>query len=100
MATCSPGADSVASVSFTNHLKRFFPDLGPQQVPGTTVGEVLAALEQRYPGLLGYLCEDDGGLRKHVNVFLDEEMVSDRRSLSDPVGPDSRVFVVQALSGG
>ncbi len=90
----------MAHVSFTNHLLRFFPKLGPQEVPGGTVDAVMEALEQRYPGLRGYLCDDTGALRKHVNVFLDEEQIRDRRTLSDAVGPASRLFVVQALSGG
>jgi hypothetical protein len=48
-----------------------------------TVAQVLAALEQRYPGLCGYLCDDTGALRKHVSVFLDEEQVRDRTALTD-----------------
>lgn len=90
----------MAHVSFTNHLRRFFPSLGPGDVGGTTVAEVLAALEARHPGLRGYLCDDTGALRKHVNIFLDEEQVRDRQGLTDPVSPASRLFVVQALSGG
>jgi hypothetical protein len=90
----------MAHVSFTSHLKRFFPELGPQDVQGSTVAQVLIALEDRYPGLRSYLCDDTGALRKHVNVFLDEEMVRDRLGLSDPVTPSSRLYVVQALSGG
>jgi hypothetical protein len=39
-------------------------------------------------------------MRQHVNVFVDGERIRDRGTLGDPVGPDSRVVIVQALSGG
>jgi len=90
----------MARVAFTRHLLRFFPDLAEGQVEGSTVAEVVAALDGQHPGLARYLCEDRGGLRKHVNVFVDGELVRDRAELTDAVGPTSELFIVQALSGG
>jgi hypothetical protein len=87
-------------VSFTRHLLRFFPDLREGDVPGGTVAEVVAELDRRHPGLASYLVDDRGALRKHVNIFVGEEMVRDRERLSDPLSPDAQVFVMQALSGG
>ena len=53
-----------------------------------------------YRGQLWYVLDDQGALRKHVNVFVDNRMISDRVALSDAVAEDSEVFVMQALSGG
>jgi hypothetical protein len=39
-------------------------------------------------------------LRTHVNIFIGDERVADRKRLSDPVRAGSRVFIMQALSGG
>ena len=52
------------------------------------------------PGLAFYVCDERGRLRQHVNIFVENERVSDRRGLSDAVAPDARVFILQALSGG
>ena len=90
----------MAHVQFTSHLRRFFPDLQPVQVEAETVAEVVAALDRRFPGLARYVVDDQGALRKHVNIFLGEELVRDRRGLSDPVSGETRVFIMQALSGG
>ncbi len=38
--------------------------------------------------------------RTHVNIFIGDERIVDRRALSDQVLPDSRVSILQALSGG
>jgi sulfur carrier protein ThiS len=91
---------AMAKVRFTRHLVRYFPTLVEGEASGVTVAEVVAALDGRYPGLAAYLLDDTGQLRKHVNVFVDGEMVNDRVQLSDPVTDESELFIVQALSGG
>jgi hypothetical protein len=60
----------------------------------------LAALEQRAPGIAFYLCDELGRLRTHVNIFVDKQLVKDRRGLSDPVTADTHIHIIQALSGG
>lgn len=91
----------MAEVTFTPHLKRFFPELGALElVPGATVRELLSELERRHPGFAGYIVDETGRLRRHVNVFVREEPIFDREALTDRVAPGDRVFIAQALSGG
>lgn len=90
----------MARVTFTRHLQAFFPTLGPCDVEGATVREVLDGLERRHPGLRSYLLDDTGRVRRHVNIFVGDEPIGDRATQSDRVGPDTPVFVLQALSGG
>jgi sulfur-carrier protein len=92
----------MARVELTRHLFRFFPQLEGQEliVEGSTVAEVLAGLEARAPGISFYVCDERGRLRTHVNIFVGDARIADRERLSDPVGPDARVFIMQALSGG
>lgn len=91
----------MASVNFTTHLQRFFPTL--QQgafTEGQTVADVIRSLEQQHPGLAAYIVDERGGLRKHVNIFVNDELVTDREQLKDAVGQNTRVYIFQALSGG
>ena len=90
----------MAHVAFTRHLQRFFPSLTECEVPATTVREVIVELDRLHPGLASYLLDDTGRLRRHVNIFVGEEPICDRTTLTDPVTPDARVFILQALSGG
>ncbi|WP_119070985.1 MoaD/ThiS family protein [Aggregatilinea lenta] len=87
-------------VKFTSHLQRYFPTLQETTVEGRTVAEVVAALDERYPGLADYVLDDQGSLRKHVNIFIDEDVITDRTTLQDPVSELNRVYIFQALSGG
>jgi hypothetical protein len=86
----------------TRHLFTFFPDLEGVQlsVDGTTVADVVRAVDELAPGFAFYVCDERGRLRQHVNIFVEDQMISDRGRLSDRVGPDSRVLIMQALSGG
>jgi molybdopterin synthase sulfur carrier subunit len=91
----------MARLKFTRHLVRFFPDLGDNvQVDGQTVAEVITNLDRMYPGLAAYIVNERGALRRHVNIFLGQELIHDRQRLQDPVGQDDQIYIFQALSGG
>jgi len=90
----------MPKVKFTSALKRFFPALTETMVEAYTIKEVIQHLEQKYPGLSSYLVDDSGKLRKHVNVFVKEELIHDREKLSDVVQAQDEILIFQALSGG
>ncbi len=90
----------MARVKFTTALNRFFPDLEELVVPGHTVHEVMQQVGEAVPGISSYLLEEDGSLRKHVNVFIKEDLILDRNKLSDPVDDRDEILIYQALSGG
>lgn len=89
-------------VELTRHLYAFFPALQGKElvVDATTVAEVVREMERIAPGFAFYVCDERGRLRRHVNIFVEEEPIADRGRLSDPVKPGSTVFILQALSGG
>lgn len=89
----------LAHLDFTPNLRRHVAC--PAGVfAGATVRAVLEAAFEGQPGPRAYVLDDQGALRTHVMVFVNGQTVLDRRGLSDAVGPDDRVFVMQALSGG
>ncbi len=93
---------AMAQVEFTRHLPTLFPQLGrePLSLDGATVADVVQALEAIAPGIAFYICDERGRLRRHVNIFVDDEMLVDRRELSDRITESTHVFIAQALSGG
>jgi len=92
----------VVRVELTQHLFQFFPELKGKEldVEASTVAEVMQAMEKIAPGFAFYVCDERGRLRQHVNVFVEGEMILDRRRLSDTVAQGARVLIIQALSGG
>jgi hypothetical protein len=69
---------------------------GRLEAHGGTLSEVLESLFSDEPGLRSHLLDESGAIRPHVLIFVD----SVRADLSTPVGPESRVQVLQAVSGG
>lgn len=92
----------MAHVELTPHLKTLFPALseGTLTIEADTVLALIDELEVRYPGIKFYLCDERGRLRRHVNVFIDGELIIDRPRLSDRLAATSSVFIAQALTGG
>jgi sulfur-carrier protein len=86
-------------VVFTSHLQKHV-DCPPQEVAGGSLREVLDQVFDTNPRLRGYILDDQGRLRRHVVVFIDDQVVADRVTLADTVSPHSEVYVMQALSGG
>lgn len=92
----------MAQVHLTRHLTTLFPQLPAEtlSLQAASLAELVEALERIAPGIAFYICDERGRLRQHVNIFVDDEMLVDRKALSDRLTPSSRVFIVQALSGG
>ncbi len=86
-------------VTFTQNLERHL-EAPSAAVAGGTVREALDEVFQDNPRLRSYVLDDQGRLRKHVVVFVDGRMATDRQALSDELEQESEIFVMQALSGG
>ena len=89
----------MATIRFTSHLVRHRP-APALQAEGATVAEVLAAGMAGDDLLRSYVLDEQGRLRKHVNIYLDGTLIRDRLRLSDAVAPGAEIYVLQALSGG
>jgi sulfur-carrier protein len=90
----------MADVHLPATLPPLFEGLPRQlDVEAASVGEVLAQLDARWPGLRDRICESDGGgtaLRPHIRVFVDGE----RAELDTPIAAGARLDVIAAISGG
>jgi molybdopterin converting factor small subunit len=70
------------------------------EVEGSTVGEVLKALDAAHPGFGDRLFDADGSLRRFVNVFLADEDVRFLEGLATPVTEGQTLSIVPAVAGG
>jgi sulfur-carrier protein len=92
----------MIQVHLTRHLFAFFPHLEKRtlEVHATNVAGVVQALDGLAPGIVFYICDERGRLRPHVNIFIGNDIIRDRRLLTDPVNSGDKVSILQALSGG
>lgn len=90
----------MATVKFTTNLKRFYPELREEDVSKSSLPEILDELNQKYEGIKDYVVDEQGRLRKHVNIFIGDELIKDKETLSDEVNAKDKIYIMQALSGG
>ena len=70
------------------------------EVPGATVGEVIAGLVASYPGLQAQLLTGDGELNRFVNVFLNDTDVRHLQNLETPITDRDSLVLLPAMAGG
>ena len=87
------------TVRVPTQLRTLTGGVGDVQLEGSTVGEVLKALDAAHPGFNDRLF-DDGRLRRFVNVFVADEDVRFLQGLDTPVSPGQTVSIVPAVAGG
>ena len=69
-------------------------------MPEATPSAKRSAVFTELPHVRGYLLDDRGQLRKHVCIFADGKRLPREAALSQSIRPDSKLYVMQALSGG
>jgi molybdopterin converting factor small subunit len=77
-------------------LKRLAGDEPEHEVEGATVEELLRELERAHPGLGGWILDERGLIRRHINVFVNGERVEQ----GSTVGSDDKIEILPAISGG
>ena len=90
----------MAKIKFTSALKRFFPTLEALTVDVQSAKEAIDLVEQKYPGIKDYLVNERGNLRQHVNIYVGNDLIQDRLTLSDRIEAKDEILIMQALSGG
>ena len=88
------------TVRIPAQLRTLSGGAGELPLAGSTVAEVLKDLDASHPGFADRLFDDTGGLRRFVNVFLDDEDVRFLQGLDTPVTDGQTLSIVPAVAGG
>jgi sulfur-carrier protein len=69
-------------------------------VEGADIREVISNLEAKFPGVKARLCDENGTLRRFVNIYLNEEDIRFLKGESTPLKDGDEVSIVPAIAGG
>ena len=86
----------MTTVRLREPLKRLAGGTADHALEGGTVVELLAALEREQPALAGWILDERGHVRRHLNVFVSGDYAEE----DTPVADGDRVDVLQSISGG
>ena len=78
-------------------LRSYTEGLRQVEADGATLGEVLDALDERYPGIRFRMIDEQDGIRRHMRIYVNGGEVN---AIGVPLRSSDEVVIVQALSGG
>ncbi len=84
-------------VHLSSHVRSYTGGEAHVEAEGGTLGELMADLERRYPGIRFRVIDEQDRIRAHMNFFVGGVLA---RDLSYPIRPGDEVFILGALSGG
>ena len=96
----SETASSTVTVRLPTVLRPQANGQSTVELSGATVGEVVTALVSEYPGLKTNILDDDGNVRKFVNVYVNDEDIRFLDKLDTPVAAGAEVAILPAVAGG
>ena len=91
-----PRTTQTATVCVRGPLRKLAGGRGEHALTGSTVLELLRALEHDHPEVGGWILDERGRIRRHINVFVNGE----RGEAATAVGPGDRIEVLPAITGG
>jgi MoaD family protein len=81
-------------------LQRLTQNQAEVSVEGGDIREIIANLEAKFPGVKARLCDENGALRRFVNIYLNEEDIRFLKGESTPLKDGDEVSIVPAIAGG
>ena len=69
-------------------------------ISAPTVRGALAELEREYPALYVNVCDETGAIRRHINIFVNDDHIRDLNDLDSALAPGDAVTILPAVSGG
>lgn len=90
----------MATVRIPTPLRRLTNGQAEVSADGETVAAVIEDLEANYPGLKTRICDDDGNIRRFVNIYVNDEDVRFLNGKETKVSPGDAVSIIPAIAGG
>ena len=90
----------AVTVRIPTPLQRITQGKGEVACEGKSVADVLADLERRHPGIKERICDEQGKLRRFVNVFVNEEDIRFLQGDQTPIKDGDDVSIIPAIAGG
>lgn len=88
------------SVRIPTPLRKFTGGKSEVEVNGATVSDVLEDLEANFPGIRDKLCDDQGAVRKFLNIYINDEDIRFMEDLATQVREGDSIALVPAIAGG
>jgi molybdopterin synthase sulfur carrier subunit len=90
----------MPKVRIPTPLRKLTNELEVIEAAGATIAEVLENVEKAFPGLKERICDENGQVRRFVNVFVNDEDIRFLKESATPVKEEDEISIVPAIAGG
>ena len=90
----------AAQVRIPTPLRKFTEGKDTVEIEGDSISALIADLDAKYPGLKDRICEEDGSVRRFVNLYVNGDDIRFLDNLSSAVKDGDEVSIVPAIAGG
>ncbi len=81
-------------------LRKLTAEAETVSAEGKTIEEILTHLNQTYPGLGERICDENGNIRRFINIFLNDEDIRFLQDKATPVKEGDEISILPAIAGG
>lgn len=96
----APDFPPAVTVQVPSMLRAYCGDTTVLSLAAPSVRAALGEIERRHPNLYRSVCDETGAVRRHVNLFVNNDSVRDRQGLDTPLAAGDVVSIIPAVSGG
>ena len=90
----------MATVRIPTPLRKLTNGLEEVQASGADIAAVITSLESQFPGIKERICDDQGKIRRFVNIFANDEDIRFQQNLETLVKDSDEISIVPAIAGG
>ena len=90
----------MATVLVPTPLRRLTGGQAKVEVEGNDIGTLILAIDSQYPGVADKLLDDDGNIKRFINVFVNDSEIRGLQGMHTPVNAGDKVSIVPAMAGG
>ena len=92
--------DMAKKVRIPTPLRKLTNNEEIVEIKAVTIGEAIVELQSRYPGIKERLVDDNGEVRRFVNVYVNEEDIRFLQNQQTPLKDGDEISIIPAIAGG
>jgi molybdopterin synthase sulfur carrier subunit len=90
----------MTQVRIPSPLRRYTDGQSKVETNGATIQELIDNLEAQHPGVKSRLCDENGQIKRYVNVFVNDEEIRTLQGVETPITEKDEVSIIPAMAGG
>lgn len=90
----------MTTVRIPSPLRRYTNGQSKVECTGANISELIENLEAQYPGVKARLCDDNGQIKRYVNVFVNDEEIRSLQGSATQLSDKDEVSIIPAMAGG